>query len=261
MSEGRLVRLEESDGLATITLDQPPVNALDHHLVTQLTDAIARVRASDTVRAVIVTGGPHVFAAGGDVKEMSAWDYPTAVLRSRGLGDACSALSRLAVPVVAEIHGYALGGGCELALAADFRVCSTASRLGFPEITLGLIPGAGGTQRLPRLVGTARAKRLIMTGRAVTADEAVEIGLVDSIAAPEEVHQAALDLVVPFLEGPTMAVAAAKRAVDRGVEVELETGLELELSLFAGLFATQDRLTGMGSFLDNGPGKARFDGR
>lgn len=256
-----LIHLEESDGLATITLDQPPVNALDRELVTQLSEAIAEVRASETVRAVLVTGGPEVFAAGGDVKEMSTWDYRTALLRSSGLGDACTALSRLPVPVVAEIHGYALGGGCELALAADFRVCSTRSRLGFPEITLGLIPGAGGTQRLPRLVGTARAKRLIMTGRAVTAQEAVDIGLVDRVAEPQELHQAALDLLEPFLTGPAIALRAAKHAVERGVEVDIDTGLELEHSLFAGLFATDDQQAGMLSFLKDGAGKARFGGR
>lgn len=261
MTNVELVHLDVMDGLATISLDQPPVNALDRLLVGQLSEAIDLVRASDSVRAVLVTGGPNVFAAGGDVKEMLDWDYRSAVLRSSGLGDACTALARLPVPVVAEINGYALGGGCELALAADFRVCSTTSRLGFPEILLGVIPGAGGTQRLPRLVGAAKAKHMIMTGRALKPAEALSIGLVDRVAEPHDVHHEALKMCEPFLNGPALALAAAKQAVDRGMEVDLATGLEIERSLFAGMFATQDRATGMQSFLEHGPGKAQFDGR
>jgi enoyl-CoA hydratase/carnithine racemase len=256
-----LVRLDLSDGLATITLDQPPVNALDRRLVDELAATVDAVRTNDDVRAVLVTGGETVFAAGGDVKEMLGWNYPTAARRSSALGDACDALARLPIPVVAAIQGYALGGGCELALAADFRVCSTRSRLGFPEILLGVIPGAGGTQRLPRLIGAARAKRLIMTGRAITAEEALACGLVDDVAEPDAVHETAVELVRPFLTGPAVALAAAKQAIDGGFEVDLPTGLQLERSLFNGLFATEDRLTGMGSFLEHGPGKATFRGR
>lgn len=256
-----LVHLELTDGLATITLDQPPVNALDRALVDQLAAAVAQVRENDAVRALVVTGGDSVFAAGGDIEEMVGWDYPTAARRSSALGDACDALARLPLPVVAAIRGYALGGGFEIALAADFRVCSSDARLGFPEIGLGVMPGAGGTQRLPRLVGAARAKRLIMTGRAVAPEEALTWGLVDAVVEPEAVHEAAVDLVRPFLTGPAVALAAVKQAVDGGLEVDLPTGLQLERSLFNGLFATEDRLAGMRSFLEHGPGKATFQGR
>lgn len=258
---GEFVHLETAEGLATITLDQPPVNALDRRLVDQLTATIAAVRTNEEIRAVVLTGGHSVFAAGGDVKEMLDWDYPAAVRRASALGDACDAVAGLPVPVVAAIEGYALGGGCELALAADFRVCSSRSRLGFPEIRLGLIPGAGGTQRLPRLIGSARAKRLIMTGRTVAPDEALACGLVDVIAEPQAVTEAAIELVTPFLTGPAVALAAAKEAIDAGLEVDLRTGLRLERSLFSGLFATEDHLIGMRSFLDEGPGKATFQGR
>ncbi|WP_424533999.1 enoyl-CoA hydratase/isomerase family protein [Sphaerisporangium viridialbum] len=261
MGDRTRVALDITDRLATITLTQAPVNALDQPLVRELTEIIGKVRASEDARAVIVTGGPKVFAAGGDVKEMLDWDYRRAVRDSSALGDACTALARLPMPVVAAINGFALGGGCELALAADLRVCATDSRLGFPEILLGVIPGAGGTQRLPRLIGPGRAKDLIFSGRMLRAPQALEIGLVDHVVEPEEVLDKAKELVAPYLRGPAMALRAAKEAIDRGLEVSLDSGLEIERGLFAGLFATEDRSIGMTSFVENGVGKAEFRGR
>ncbi|WP_405151069.1 enoyl-CoA hydratase-related protein [Sphaerisporangium sp. NBC_01403] len=261
MGDRTRVALDITDRLATITLTQAPVNALDQPLVRELIEIIGKVRASEDARAVIVTGGPKVFAAGGDVKEMLDWDYRRAVRDSSALGDACTALARLPMPVVAAINGFALGGGCELALAADLRVCATDSRLGFPEILLGVIPGAGGTQRLPRLIGPGRAKDLIFSGRMLRAPQALEIGLVDHVVEPEEVLDKAKELVAPYLRGPAMALRAAKEAIDRGLEVSLDSGLEIERGLFAGLFATEDRSIGMTSFVENGVGKAEFRGR
>jgi enoyl-CoA hydratase/carnithine racemase len=259
MSE--LVRLEIDDALAVLTLAKAPVNALDAHLVADLRSSIDAVAAAPDVRAVVVTGGPTVFAAGGDVTEMAQWDYATAVRQSSALGDACTALSRLPVPVVAAINGYALGGGLELALAADLRVCAEDARLGFPEILLGLIPGAGGTQRLPRVVGDSRAKDLILTGRTIKAAEALAIGLVDRVVPAADVLTVALDLCSPFRTGPAVAVRAAKEAVDRGRQDGLDSGLQIERALFNGLFATEDTTIGMRSFLEHGAGKARFVGR
>jgi enoyl-CoA hydratase/carnithine racemase len=163
--------------------------------------------------------------------------------------------------VVAAVTGYALGGGCELALCADFRICGDNAKLGQPEILLGIIPGAGGTQRLSRLVGPARAKDLVFTGRFVEAAEALAIGLVDRVVAPDDVYSAARSLVAPFVTGPAYALRAAKEAIDRGLEASLETGLEIERQQFASLFATEDRSIGMASFVENGPGKAEFVGR
>jgi len=163
--------------------------------------------------------------------------------------------------VVAAVTGYALGGGCELALCADFRVAAEGARLGQPEILLGLIPGAGGTQRLPRLVGTARAKDLIFTGRMVGADEALAIGLVDRVVPVSECYSAALALAGRFAAGPAYALRAAKESIDRGLEVDIVTGLEIERVQFAALFATEDRSIGMTSFIENGPGQAAFKGR
>jgi len=159
------------------------------------------------------------------------------------------------------VTGYALGGGCELALCADFRVCGDNAKLGQPEILLGVIPGAGGTQRLPRLVGPSRAKDIIFSGRFVAADEALRIGLVDRVVPADEVYAAAREMASRFVGGPALALRAAKEAVDRGVESDLDTGLEVERLQFAGLFATEDRRTGMESFVADGPGKAVFQGR
>jgi enoyl-CoA hydratase/carnithine racemase len=261
MSTDELIRLELDDGVVILTLNQPPVNALDASLVAELHGSVAAIGADDDVRAVVVTGGRKVFAAGGDVKEMSGWDYPHALRHAAALGNACSALAALPVPVIAAINGYALGGGLEVALAADIRVCADDSRLGFPEITLGLIPGAGGTQRLPRLIGDSRAKDLILTGRIIRPDEALAIGLVNQVVPADDVPETALAYARRFVGGPAVAVHAAKSAVDRGVQVDLATGLEIERALFAGLFATDDRATGMASFLEDGPGRAVFRGR
>jgi len=255
------VAVDIVDGLATIVLKQPPVNALDAGLVSELVGAAALIRQSEQARVLIITGGDKVFAAGGDVKEMSTWDYQRAVRDSSALGDACTAISRLPIPVVAAINGFALGGGLELALAADLRVCAANAKLGFPEILLGLIPGAGGTQRLPRVIGDSRAKELILTGRTVRADEALAIGLVDRVVEPDQVLAEAHRLVEPFLTGPAMAIRAAKEAIHQGQQVSLDSGLEIERALFAGIFATEDREIGMRSFIEHGPGKAQFRGR
>lgn len=173
---------------------------------------------------------------------------------------AFTAVAGIPKPVVAAITGYALGGGLELALCADFRVCGESAKLGQPEILLGIIPGAGGTQRLPRLIGPARAKNLIFTGRMVDAAEALRIGLVDEVVPDAEVYTAATRLAARFATGPAQALRAAKHAIDAGLEVGLDTGLEIERLHFSALFATEDQKIGMHSFIDDGPGKARFLG-
>jgi enoyl-CoA hydratase/carnithine racemase len=258
---GELVRLEVEDGIGTIRLDRPPMNALSRQVQEELRAAAGEAAERSDVRAVVVYGGPKVFAAGADVKEMADWSYTDIVDASVRLQSAFTALARLPKPTVAAITGYALGGGCELALCCDFRVAGDNARLGQPEILLGIIPGAGGTQRLPRLIGPARAKDLIFTGRFVAADEALAIGLVDQVVAPDDVCAAARELVQRYARGPAYALRAAKEAIDRGIETDLDTGLEIERLQFAGLFATQDRSVGMASFVEHGPGKAVFEGR
>jgi enoyl-CoA hydratase/carnithine racemase len=223
--------------------------------------AAAEATTRDDVRAVVVYGGERVFAAGADVKEMADMSYADMVARSGGLQSSFTAVARIPKPVVAAVTGYALGGGCELALCADVRIAGEGATLGQPEILLGVIPGAGGTQRLTRLVGPSTAKDIIFTGRFVKADEALRIGLVDRVVPDAEVYDAALSWARQFSAAAALAVRAAKEAVDRGCEVDLDTGLEIERVQFAALFATEDRRTGMQSFVTEGPGKARFTGR
>jgi enoyl-CoA hydratase/carnithine racemase len=255
-----LVRLEVEGGIGTIRLDRPPMNALNGEIQHGLIAACREAAERRDVSAVIVWGGEKVFAAGADIKEMETMSYTDMVDHSALLQDFTRALARLPKPTVAAITGYALGGGCEVALACDFRVAADDARLGQPEILLGIIPGAGGTQRLARLVGPAKAKDLVFSGRFVKAAEALEIGLVDAVVPAAEVYATAHAMVGRYVGGPAYALRAAKEAIDRGLEVDLDTGLEIERQLFAGLFATRDRATGMRSFVENGPGKATFEG-
>ena len=255
------VRVESADGIATIRLDRPKMNALSAQVQDEIAAAAAQVSADDAVRAVIVYGGERVFAAGADIKEMATMGYPAMAARSAALQASFTAVADIPKPVVAAVTGYALGGGLELALCADFRVLGESAKVGQPEILLGIIPGAGGTQRLPRLIGPAKAKDLIFTGRHVAADEALAIGLADKVVPDGEVYQAARDMVAQYAGGPALALSAAKQAVNKGLEVDLATGLEIERLHFAALFATEYQKNGMSSFLENGPGKAVFEGR
>ncbi|MDI5968346.1 enoyl-CoA hydratase-related protein [Streptomyces sp. SL13] len=252
------VHLEAADGVGVIRLDRPPMNALDVATQDALRQAAAECSARADIRAVVLWGGEKVFAAGADIKEMQAMGYEDMALRAGALQESFTAVARIPKPVVAAVTGYALGGGCELALCADIRIVADNARFGQPEILLGLIPGAGGTQRLSRLVGPSRAKDLIFTGRMVKADEALAIGLADRVVAPDQVHGEAHAWAARLAKGPALALRAAKEAIDTGLETGLETGLAVERGLFAGLFATRDRETGMRSFVEQGPGKADF---
>jgi enoyl-CoA hydratase len=258
---GEFVRVEIDQAVATIRLERPPMNALNAQIQQEIAAAAAQVSADPAIRAAVIYGGEKVFAAGADIKEMAEASYGQMAADTRRLQDSFTAVAKIPKPVVAAITGYALGGGLELALCADFRVAGDGARLGQPEILLGIIPGAGGTQRLPRLVGPARAKDIVFTGRFVGAAEALAIGLVDQVVPDAEVYQAALALVARYAGGPAIALRAAKQAIDEGLETDLDTGLEIERLNFAGLFATEDQRTGMRSFVENGPGKATFAGR
>jgi enoyl-CoA hydratase/carnithine racemase len=257
----RTVRVEIEGAIATIRLDRPPMNALNAQMQGEIAAAAVKVSADPAVRAVVIYGGEKVFAAGVDIKEMAEASYPRMAADTRRLQASFTAIAKIPKPVVAAVTGYALGGGMELALCADFRVAGESAKLGQPEILLGIIPGAGGTQRLPRLVGPARAKDIIFTGRFVAAQEAHAVGLVDKVVPEDQVLSAAREMVARYATGPAVALSAAKQAIDDGLEVDLDTGLEIERLHFAGLFATEDQRTGMRSFIENGPGKATFAGR
>lgn len=245
-------------GVATIRLQRPPMNAINTELQEQLRAAAAQLTADTSVRAVVIYGGEKVFAAGADVKEFAGLDHAYMSRDAARLSSSFDALARIPKPVIAAVTGYALGGGCELALTADFRVSADDARWGQPEILLGIIPGAGGTQRLPRLIGVAKAKDLIYTGRFVGAAEALELGLVDVVVPAAQVYSTALAMAAKFAQGPALGLAAAKAAIDDGLNGSIDSGLRLEARLFSDLFATADRTIGIKSFLESGPGKAEF---
>ncbi|MFI6985822.1 enoyl-CoA hydratase/isomerase family protein [Embleya sp. NPDC050154] len=256
---GEFVNLEVADGVGTIRLSRPPMNALNRQLQEELRAAAQEAGERADVRAVVLYGGEKVFAAGADIKEMADMSYVDMADRGAALQSSFTAVAEIPKPVVAAITGFALGGGCELALCADVRVCADTAKLGQPEITLGIIPGAGGTQRLPRLIGPAKAKDLIFTGRFVAADEALAIGLVDRVVPAEDVYAEAVKWAARFAHGPAYALRAAKEAIDRGLDVDLDTGLELERLQFTALFATEDRDIGMRAFIAKE--KPEFTGR
>ncbi|MEV5831688.1 enoyl-CoA hydratase-related protein [Spirillospora sp. NPDC052242] len=259
---GEFVRVEIEDGIATIRLDRPKMNALDAAMQRELVDAARQVSEDGTVAAVILYGGEKVFAAGADIKEMAGMSAAEMTAgHSHLLQNFTKALAGIPKPVIAAITGYALGGGLEVALTADFRVLGEGAKVGQPEIQLGIIPGAGGTQRLARLVGPAKAKDLIFSGRHVRADEALAIGLADRVVPDADVYPAAREWAATFVGGPALALRAAKQAIDEGLEADLDTGLEIERVRFSALFATEDQANGMKSFMEEGPGKAKFTGR
>ncbi|GAA2853665.1 enoyl-CoA hydratase/isomerase family protein [Nonomuraea rubra] len=256
---GEFVSVEVADQIATIRLDRPKMNALNGQVQAELAEAAGIVDADPQVQAVILYGGERVFAAGVDIKEMADMSYADMAAHSATLQACFTAVAKIGKPVIAAITGYALGGGCELALCADFRVAGESAKLGQPEILLGIIPGAGGTQRLPRLVGPARAKDLIFTGRHVPAAEALAIGLVDRMVPDEQVYTAALEWAATFVGGPAVALRAAKQAVDHGLETDLDRGMEIERLQFSGLFATEDAKIGLRAFAEKT--KPKFTGR
>ncbi|GAA1032082.1 MULTISPECIES: enoyl-CoA hydratase/isomerase family protein [Amycolatopsis] len=258
---GEFVTLEVEGGVGTIRLDRPPVNALNNQVQAELAEAAREASDRDDVRAVILYGGEKTFAGGADIKEMSSRTYPEIAKFGAELTASLARVANIPKPVVCAITGYALGGGLELALTADWRVAGDNVKVGQPEIQLGIIPGAGGTQRLTRLIGPSKAKDLIFTGRFVKAEEALKLGIVDEVVAPDDVYAAAHKWASQFANGPAVALRAAKTAIDSGLDVDLATGLKIETQLFTALWATEDQKNGMQSFIDNGPGKASFEGK
>lgn len=254
-----LVHVERrDDGVAVIRLDNPKVNALSQELLAELA-AAAESLSDDPPGAVVVTGGERIFAAGADISQFGGPDEAIAI--TAGFHRALDAVAAIPRFVIAAVSGYALGGGCELALACDYRIASEKAVFGQPEILLGIIPGGGGTQRLPRAVGASRAKELMITGRQVRADEALRIGLADEVVAPEQLHERALALAGEVARGASQAQALVKLAVDGGIGGELSDGLLLERASFVEVFRTDDSRIGVQSFLAEGPGKASFTGR
>ncbi len=260
MAEFVHLEVDSERKVGTLRLDRPPMNALALQVWREIGEAAAEAADRDDVRALVVTGSAKVFAAGADIKEFPTWEYQDVRELGGVLQRNLDTLARIPMPTIAAISGYALGGGCELAMACDFRFVADNAKLGQPEILLGIIPGAGGTQRLPRLVGLSKAKELIFSGRMVDATEAFQIGLADAIFPADDVLREATDAAARYAAGP-YALALAKRAIEDGSEMPLDQGLRLETGLFAECFATEDARTGFDSFIEHGPGKATFQGR
>jgi enoyl-CoA hydratase len=254
------VRVEREGGVAVLTVDrQEKLNALDGQVIEEIGQALLELE-SEGPRAIIVTGaGERAFIAGADIRAMSVMD-PIEAKRFSEIGHAAMALlDRSPIPTIAAVNGYALGGGCEVAIACDIRIAAENATFGFPEVGLGILPGMGGTQRLPRLVGPALAKELIFTGRRIGAEEARGIGLANRVVGQGEALNAARELAAEISENGPLAVRYAKAATNRALDVDLISGLEFEADQFALLFATEDAREGMNAFGEKR--KPRFEAR
>jgi enoyl-CoA hydratase len=260
MSEAKLVELQIADGVATITLRrEKQLNALNRALLEQLSEVLDDLAQQTEVRAVLLRGEGRAFAAGADIAEMADMSPVEAEAFARLGQSVFSKLERLPQPTIALVHGFALGGGMELCMACDIRLAAEGTKFGQPEVTLGVIPGFGGSQRLPRIVGQGNALRLLLTGEWIDAHEAHRIGLVSEVTAPDELLAKGQQLAAKLVSLAPKALTWVKRAVYDGAELDQERGLALEASLFALCFATEDQKRGMTAFLQKS--KPVFEGK
>jgi enoyl-CoA hydratase len=247
---GDLVELTVDDRVAVLRLQRPPANAIDLALGEELQAVIKEASGRVDVGALVITGGPKIFAAGADIKAMATWGPEEVRPSVDALGGACDLLESIDTISIAAINGYALGGGLELALGCDLRYAASDAKLGQPEIGLGVIPGAGGTQRLVRLVGQGRTRELVYSGRIVDADEALRLGLVERVLLPDDVLAAAVADARRFAAGPRQALAAAKAAITAAITTPGAPGIQAEREAFLALFGTADQREGMAAFLE-----------
>jgi enoyl-CoA hydratase len=245
----RSVRVDVEEGIALVVLDRPAaLNALSFGLLAELADALETLDADPSVRCIVLTGGERAFAAGADIREL-AGESPESLAAGHGF-DAWGRIDRIGLPLVAAVRGYALGGGCELAMACDIVVAGDDAVFGQPEIRIGVMPGAGGTQRLTRAVGKSRAMELVLTGRRIDATEAAAIGLVSRVVPAEATIGEAMEIARSIAAGPPLAIRAAKRSVQAAAELPLSAGLAREREAFFSLFATEDQAEGMTAFAE-----------
>jgi len=258
---GEFVRLEsdKASGVATIRIERPPMNAISKQLATELSEVAGELSRSSEVGSVVLWGGPKIFAAGADIKEFPAiQDKPEAIEFSTHLHNALLSLENLPQITISAVNGYALGGGCELSMATDFRFAGENAVFGQPEVLLGILPGAGGTQRLMRLVGITKAKEINYSGRQVKADEALDIGLVSGVFSDEDCYPEAIKAAEIYAKGPK-SLQYIKRSMMEGLALPLQDAIKVEAEAFGDCFETEDRLIGVQSFLEHGPGKADFN--
>ncbi len=244
------VSLEVDDGVGVIRMDRPPANAIDLRLATELLEAIRDAAGRDDVGSLVLWGGERIFAAGADIKAMAEWGPDEVRPSVDALGAACDLLGEIPTISIAAVNGFALGGGLELALGADLRFLADDATVGQPEIKLGVIPGAGGTQRLTHLMGPGGARDLVFSGRLVRADEALRLGIADRVVPATEVLQTAVEVARGFAKGPRQALGAAKAAIAAAVASPGPEGIARERRLFLELFGTADQREGMRAFLD-----------
>ncbi len=243
----------DEHGVATLRLDRPPMNALNRQIWGELGEAAAECTTNDDIRAVVLWGGPKIFAAGADIKQMKQMSFTEFFASGTELQDALKALQRIPKVVIAAVNGYALGGGLELALACDLRVAADDSVLGLPEITLGMIPGSGGTQRLAHLVGLSRAKDAILRGRRISADEALQWGLVAEVVPLADLDRRTTEIALELASKPPLALKVAKRVLNLAYDAPLHVGLELEGLAYGLLRSTDDFAEGVAAFTERRP--------
>jgi enoyl-CoA hydratase len=261
MTRYQQIQIERQDGQATVVVARPEkLNALNDATIGELREAFRELAGDEEVRGIIVTGaGEKAFVAGADIGELAKMNALPGIEISRRGQDVFRFIERLPKPVIAAVNGFALGGGLELALACHLRIAADNARFGLPEVTLGIIPGYGGTVRLPRLVGRGRALQMILTGAMIDANEALNMGLVNKVVPREQLPETTQDLLARILKNGPVAVAKALEAVDRSYDHAMEDALALESNLFGLLAATEDMKEGMSAFLEKR--EARFSGR
>ncbi|NLY81409.1 MAG: crotonase [Clostridiales bacterium] len=245
------IKFENNEGLGTVTINRPKaMNALNKDVLKELLDVFHAISEDDDVKAIIVTGEGRAFVAGADIAEMSKLNANEGRKMMRLGHQVMNCIENIEKPVIAAVNGFALGGGCELAMACDIRISSTKAKYGQPEVGLGIIPGFGGTQRLSRLVGKGMAKYLIMTAEIVNADEAFRIGLVEKLVEPEMLIEAAEKLARNIMAKAPIAIATAKTAINKGYDLGILEGSALEIETFTAAFASEDKSEGMSAFLE-----------
>ncbi|MFC0558346.1 enoyl-CoA hydratase/isomerase family protein [Halalkalibacter alkalisediminis] len=250
----------DENHVATVYLNRPPYNPLNTQLYQELANLFEELEKDPLVRAIIITGkGDRAFAAGADINEMMNLNGAEMLEMSRVSRAAYDKVEAINKPVIAAVNGLALGGGCELALACDFRICSSNTKFGLPEINLGIIPGGGGTQRLPRLIGHSKAKELLYFGEMIDSERAVEVGLVNKSVELEDLLTEATNWAEKLAGKPSIAMQMLKKSINQGTSVDLKSGLDLEAACFGNAFASEDRKEGMQSFVDKR--KPQFTGR
>jgi len=252
--------LEKKDGIAIITLNRPKqMNALDEQITKEMAQALEELEIDENIKVLIVTGGEKAFAAGADIKMLDILTSPMDAYHLSIKNNPAHILAKFEKPTIAAVSGFALGGGCELAMACDLRIASETAVFGQPEINLGLLPGAGGTQRLTRLVGATKAKELVFTGESIDAQEALRIGLVNKVVPQEKLMEEALSLAKKLAQKPPLAIKIAKKLINEGENVDLDSALRYEAQFFALLFSTEDSKEGIKAFLEKK--KPEFKGK